>query len=144
MNVKFTAMILAAVAASAVTAQDIQRTPAPQDAAVYIISPAAGETVTSPVTIKFGLSGMGVAPAGIDRENTGHHHLLIDIDDDAMPPLNQPLPATNQVRHFGGGQTEVRIELEPGEHSLQLVLGDQTHMPHIPPVMSERISITVE
>ena len=135
---------LVALFATAASGQEMERTSAPENASVYIISPAAGETVTSTVTVKFGLSGMGVAPAGVDQQNTGHHHLLIDIDDDSMPPLDRPLPATNQVRHFGGGQTEVTLELAPGRHSLQLLLGDHIHLPHQPPVMSERITVTVE
>jgi hypothetical protein len=108
---------------------------------VYFVSPADGERVTSPVTIRFGLRGMGVAPAGVQSPNTGHHHLLIDID--TLPPDSLPLPATEQVRHFGLGQTEAEIALEPGEHTLQLVLGDALHIPHQPPVRSEKITITV-
>lgn len=108
----------------------------------YIISPADGETVTSPVTVKFGLQGVGVAPAGVERENTGHHHLLIDLD--KLPALDKPIPADDQHVHFGGGQTETTVELEPGEHTLQLLLGDHLHRPHTPPVMSKKITITVE
>ena len=141
---KIAIVTLVALFATAASGQEMERTSAPENASVYIISPAAGETVTSTVTVKFGLSGMGVAPAGVDQQNTGHHHLLIDIDDDSMPPLNRPLPATDQVRHFGGGQTEVTLDLEPGRHSLQLLLGDHIHLPHQPPVMSKRITITVE
>jgi len=129
--------------AGAVSAQDnaMPRSPAPPQANAYIISPADGETVSSPVTVKFGLSGMGVAPAGVQQANTGHHHLLIDV---SSPPLdNAPLPATDQVRHFGGGQTQTTIELAPGTHTLQLVLGDYLHIPHDPPVRSQRITITV-
>lgn len=124
-------------------AQDgaLPRSSAPAGASAYIIAPAAGETVTSPVTIKFGLKGMGVAPAGTQVANTGHHHLLIDVT--TLPPDTQPLPATDQVRHFGAGQTETTIELSPGRHTLQLVLGDHLHIPHQPPVRSERITITV-
>ncbi len=117
------------------------RAPAPPDAQVYIQSPADGATVSSPVTVRFGLRGMGVAPAGVDKANTGHHHLLIDVD--SMPPMDQPLPETEQIRHFGGGQTEAQIELAPGQHTLQLVLGDYLHIPHEPPLISELISITV-
>ena len=136
--------LLGALVAATAVAQDMKRTPAPENASVYIISPTDGEIVTSPVTVRFGLSGMGVAPAGIEQQNTGHHHLLINIDDDSMPPMNQPLPASDQLRHFGGGQTEVTVDLEPGEHSLQLLLGDYIHLPHQPPIISERITITVE
>lgn len=125
------------------SAQSLELTPAPDDAVVYFISPSHGETVTSPVTIRFGLEGMGVAPAGIAQDATGHHHLLIDLDDDELPPLDRPLPATDQVVHFGGGQTEVTLDLEPGTHTLQLLLGDHRHVPHDPAVMSERITIQV-
>lgn len=122
-------------------AQDLERQPAPRDADVYIVSPADGEVVSSPVTVRFGLSGMGVAPAGVKFDNTGHHHLLIDVED--MPPMNMPLPATDRIVHFGAGQTESIFELPPGEHRLQLVLGDYLHIPHEPPVVSEVITITV-
>ena len=118
-------------------------TPAPEGAKVYFINLKDGDTVKSPVTVQFGLAGMGVAPAGTEKENTGHHHILIDatLEGDA---LNEPVPADDNHKHFGGGQTETVIELSPGEHTLQLVLGDWTHIPHNPPVMSERITITVE
>lgn len=107
----------------------------------YIISPKNGETLSSPVTVRFGLSGMGVAPAGIEREHTGHHHLLINVQQ--LPDMNKPIPADDQHRHFGGGQTEVSIDLPPGEHSLQLLLGDHFHVPHNPPVLSDPIIIKV-
>ena len=110
--------------------------------AAYIISPADGDVVTSPVLVRFGLSGMGVAPAGTDKAGTGHHHLLIDVDE--LPDLTKPVPADANHRHFGGGQTEVSLELESGEHTLQLLLGDKNHIPHNPPVVSEQITITVE
>ncbi len=89
----------------------------------------------------FGLKGMGVAPAGTDKENTGHHHLIIDAP---LPPLDEPIPADDHHVHFGGGQTETTIELAPGTHTLQLLLADQNHVPHEPPVVSDRITITVE
>jgi hypothetical protein len=107
----------------------------------YFISPADGETVSSPVEVVFGLSGMGVAPAGVAFPNSGHHHLLIDVD--TMPPMDQPLPANDNVRHFGLGQTEVSIELSPGQHTLQMIVGDLLHTPHDTPVVSEKITITV-
>ncbi len=116
-------------------------TPAPDGAAVYFIEPADGATVSSPVTVKFGLSGMGVAPAGIQKENTGHHHLVIDA---ALPGPDAPIPSDDNHRHFGGGQTETTVELAPGTHTLQLLLGDFSHVPHNPPVASEQITITVE
>ena len=130
-----------AAAAGLLAAQETARTPAPAGAAAYFQSPADGATVTSPVTVRFGLRGIGVAPAGVDNANTGHHHLLIDITE--MPSFDAPLPANDNVRHFGGGQTEVELELAPGQHTLQLVLGDALHRPHEPPVASDRITITV-
>lgn len=110
-------------------------------ATAYIIEPVDGAVVESPVRVVFGLKGMGVAPAGTDRDNTGHHHLLVDTD---LPALDQPIPSDENHIHFGGGQTEAVIELEPGTHSLQLLLGDHNHIPHDPPVTSKRISITVK
>ncbi|WP_008309261.1 DUF4399 domain-containing protein [Leptolyngbya sp. PCC 6406] len=115
---------------------------APTDAQVYIITPNNGEIVTSPFAVKFGLSGMGIAPAGVDKDNTGHHHLLIDLAE--LPDLSQPLPATDQIKHFGGGQTETEVTLPPGEHTLQLLLANYTHVPHQPVVLSEPITITVQ
>lgn len=106
----------------------------------YIISPENGATVSSPVTVRFGLKGMGVAPAGVERGNTGHHHLLIDTE---LPPLTKPVPTDGHHRHFGGGQTEATVELNPGKHTLQLLLGDHFHVPHTPPVVSEKVTITV-
>jgi hypothetical protein len=117
------------------------RTASTPDARIYFITPEAGQSVSSPVTVRFGLAGMGVAPAGVERSGTGHHHLVIDAD---PPALDRPIPSDAHHRHFGGGQTEVSIELPPGEHTLQLVLADHLHVPHDPPVVSERISITVE
>lgn len=117
------------------------RTPSPESARVYIISPATGEAVGSPVSVKFGLQGMGIAPAGVDKKNTGHHHLLIDLK--ALPPLNKPLPSDKHHKHFGKGQTETTLELSPGKHTLQLILGDKAHVPFDPPVVSEKITIWV-
>ena len=119
----------------------LERTPAPGGAVVYFLSPENGAEVTSPVTVRFGLRGMGIAPAGVTSPNTGHHHLLIDVE--TLPPDGLPLPATDQIRHFGLGQTETALELPPGEHTLQLVLGDALHIPHDPPVRSDKITITV-
>ena len=118
------------------------RTPAPPNAMVYFLSPANGATVSSPVTIRFGLRGMGVAPAGVTNPNTGHHHLLVDVD--TLPPDNLPIPNDANHRHFGLGQTETELMLPPGQHTLQLVLGDALHIPHQPPVVSEKITITVQ
>ena len=124
------------------TASAFARTPSPEGAQLYIISPTDGEMVNSPVTVRFGLKGMGVAPAGIEKQNTGHHHLLINLA--ALPALDKPLPSDDFHKHFGGGQTETTIELKPGTHTLQLLLGDMNHIPHSPPVVSEKISITVK
>ncbi|MEM9635449.1 MAG: DUF4399 domain-containing protein [Pseudomonadota bacterium] len=118
-------------------------TPAPEGAELYFINIKDGDTVSSPVTIQFGLKGMGVAPSGTEKENTGHHHLIINEAIEGEE-LNEPIPADEQHVHFGGGQTETTIDLPPGTHELQLVLGDWTHIPHNPPVMSDRITITVE
>jgi Domain of unknown function (DUF4399) len=108
----------------------------------YIISPIEGATLSNPVTVRFGLSGVGVAPAGVERENTGHHHLLIDVE--VLPDFNKPIPSDEHHRHFGGGQTEVTLDLAPGTHRLQLLLGDHHHMPHNPAILSEQVVITVE
>ncbi len=120
----------------------LERQKSPEGARVYFIDLADGAKVTSPFVVRFGLSGMGVAPAGIKLPNTGHHHLLINA---ALPEdLSQPLPMTDSYRHFGGGQTEVSLELPKGEHTLQLMLGDFLHIAHEPPVVSEVITVTVE
>ena len=116
-------------------------TNAQAEPALYFISPQAGEVLSSPVRVKFGLSGFGVAPAGIDKANTGHHHLLIDT---GLPALDMPVPSDDHHRHFGGGQTETTIDLSPGQHTLQLLLGDFAHRPHQPPLTSSVITITVE
>ena len=111
------------------------------EARVYFINLEDGDEVESPFLIQFGLSEMGIAPAGIDRENTGHHHLLINVKD---LDFSKPIPASKNHIHFGGGQTESLVELPPGDYSLQLVLGDMTHTPHTPPVVSKQINITVK
>ncbi len=111
------------------------------EARVYFINLEDGDEVESPFLIQFGLSEMGIAPAGIDRENTGHHHLLINVND---LDFSKPIPASKNHIHFGGGQTESLVELPPGDYSLQLVLGDMTHTPHTPPIVSEQINITVK
>ncbi len=119
----------------------VARTSSPENAELYIISPSDGSVLSNPVTVKFGLKNMGVAPAGVDMEDTGHHHLLIDTD---LPMLDKPVPKDHHHRHFGRGQTETTIELTPGEHTLQLLFGDFSHIPHDPPVISEQITITVK
>jgi hypothetical protein len=115
---------------------------ADQDATVYFISPQDGDVVSGEFVVRFGLKGMGVAPAGVEKDHTGHHHLLIDVD--TLPDMSISLPATDNIRHFGGGQTETTLELTRGEHTLQLVLGDYAHVPLNPPVMSKRITVRVE
>ena len=107
---------------------------------VYFINLEDGDRVESPFLIQFGLSGMGIAPAGTDRSNTGNHHLLINVDD---IDLSKPIPSSSNHIHFGGGQTESLVDLMPGDYSMQLVLGDMTHTPHNPPIISQRINITV-
>jgi hypothetical protein len=131
----------AACALGAALAAGPPRSPAPKDVELYFVSPQDGETVKSPVTVRFGLRGMGIAPAGVAMENTGHHHLLIDT---GMPPLDLPVPADAKHVHFGKGQTEANVTLAPGRHRLQLLLADHRHIPHDPPVASKTVTITVE
>ncbi|MGX0875439.1 hypothetical protein ACSSV4_000111 [Roseovarius sp. MBR-154] len=124
-------------------------TPAPEGAVVYFVNLSDGATVGAPVTVVFGLKGMGVAPAGTEKENTGHHHVLVNRPPLGEGPggaeeLNTSLPADENHIHFGGGQTQVSLDLAPGQHTLQLVVGDMNHVPHNPPVVSEVITITVE
>jgi hypothetical protein len=119
---------------------DGARTPSPPDAAVYFVYPKNGMTIYPSSTIRFGLRNMGVAPAGVQKANTGHHHLLIDVD---TPPLNVAVPSDLNHLHFGAGQTEKKITLKPGKHTLQLILGDYRHIPHDPPVVSDRIEVIV-
>ena len=99
--------------------------------------------MSSPFLVQFGLSGIGVAPAGVEKPNTGHHHLLIDATALSEEQMKEPIPADDTHKHFGGGQTEAMVTLPEGKHTLQLLLGDWTHIPHVPPVMSEPITITV-
>ena len=134
-------MVLSGLLTSAVAADKLEKRKSPKGAKAYIISPKDGKTVGKKFTVRFGLKGMGIAPAANDKENTGHHHLLIDVD--KLPNLDLPLVATDNIRHFGGGQTEVQLELPPGKHTLQLVLGDWIHLAHDPPVLSKKITITV-
>lgn len=118
------------------------RQQAPANAHVYIISPQDGSTVGETVTVRFGLSGMGVAPSGVERAKTGHHHLLIDVKE--LPPGDQPIPSDAQHVHFGAGQTETVLHLKPGTHTLQLDLGDAGHMQFDPPLVSKKITIHVK
>lgn len=134
--------LLAAVTLAAPLMAETARTPAPAGAAVYFIEPANGATVGQTFTVKFGLKGMGVAPAGTDAPATGHHHLLVNVSE--PPALDQPLPATDNIRHFGKGQTETELTLPPGQHTLQLLVGDKNHVQFDPPVQSEKITVTVK
>jgi len=137
-----TALIIVA-ALSTAAAASAGETVSPAGARAYFINLKDGDVVASPVTVQFGLSGMGIAPAGTNVPNTGHHHLVIDETVEG-PALNEPIPVDDRHLHFGKGQTEATIALLPGTHTLQIVLGDYSHVPHSPPVMSDRITITVQ
>jgi hypothetical protein len=117
-----------------------QQATMPPDAKVYIIWPADGQVIKGAFWVRMGLSGAGIAPAGVEKANTGHHHLIIDAD---LPPLDQPIPNDRNHLHFGLGQTEARLDLPPGKHTLQLLLGDANHVPDQPPLYSKLITITV-
>jgi hypothetical protein len=138
-----TAVALAAIPAVLIfLGQALAQTASPAGASVYFINLKDGDAVTSPFRVQFGLTGMGIAPAGVEKPNTGHHHLFIDttLSDDQ---LKTPIPSDAQHLHFGGGQTEATVTLPPGTHTLQLVLGDWSHVPHVPPVASQVIKVTV-
>lgn len=132
-------LVFALLSPALATAADA--TPSPAGAQAYFISPQNGETVRNPVVVRFGLKGMGIAPAGVEAPNTGHHHLIIDAP---QPEAGKPIPTDDKHVHFGAGQTETTVTLPPGKHELQMVVGDHLHVPHNPPVVSERITITVE
>ncbi|HKT27727.1 DUF4399 domain-containing protein [Dyella sp.] len=138
------AVALTAVAGAALAADApaLPVTKAPAGAEVYIISPQDGATVPQTFTVRFGLKGMGVAPAGVARDKTGHHHLLVDVKE--LPPAGQPIPNDKQHLHFGGGQTETTLTLPPGTHTLQLDLGDANHIPFDPPVVSKVVTVHVK
>jgi hypothetical protein len=129
-----------ALAAGSFVLAQTPRTPSPAGAKVYFIQPKDGDNVKGPLTVVMGLSGMGVAPAGINAPDTGHHHVLVDVD---KLDLTMPIPMDEKHRHFGRGQTETTLDLPAGKHTLQLVLGDRVHVPHDPPVMSQKITVTV-
>lgn len=122
-------------------AETLPRSMASADARLFFKSPTAGATVPATFTVEFGLTGMDVVPAGTDAPASGHHHLIINAD---LPAFDQPIPATENYRHFGDGSTSVELTLPPGQHSLQLLLGDHLHIPHEPPVYSDPITVTVE
>jgi len=136
---------LAAIACAIVAAMGpaAAQTTSPAGAQVYFINLKNGDTVSSPFKVQFGLTGIGVAPAGVEKPNTGHHHLIIDAKLSA-DEQKAPIASDAKHMHFGGGQTEAMVTLPPGEHTLQLVLGDWSHIPHVPPVMSETITVTVK
>jgi hypothetical protein len=117
-----------------------QQSTMPQDARVYILWPSDGQVIKGAFWVRMGLSGAGIAPAGVQKANTGHHHLIVDAE---LPPMDQPIPNDHNHLHFGLGQTEARLDLPPGRHTLQLLLGDENHVPHQPPLYSKRITITV-
>ncbi len=133
-----TAAVQPAVASKPVA---MPRTASAEGASVFFITPANGATVTNPIQIEFGIEGMDVVKAGDNQPNSGHHHLLIDTD---IPNLGLPIPADERHVHFGDGRTATEIVLPPGEHTLQMLLGDHLHIPHEPPLVSEAITITVE
>lgn len=135
------AFALSLAACGSETPQESSRTPSPAGAKVFFVEPLDGAEATSPVTVKFGIEGMEVAPAGTEKANSGHHHLIIDSK---LEDYASPIPADANHKHFGGGQTETTVELTPGKHTLQLVLGDHNHIPHDPPVQSDIITITVK
>lgn len=126
---------------AATAAAGLSRTPSPAGARVFFISPADGDTVSNPVQIQFGIEGMTVARAGDNQPDSGHHHLIIDAD---VPDLSKPIPANENYVHFGDGRTATEVTLEPGRHSLRMLLGDHLHIPHDPPVISDPITVTVE
>ncbi|MDP9088525.1 MAG: DUF4399 domain-containing protein [Pseudomonadota bacterium] len=140
MNRLVLALGVSLLAAFAVAAD---RMAPPAGAEVYFIEPLGGAKVHSPVTVKFGLKGVGIAPAGIKFDNTGHHHLLVDMDLSQVQ-LDTSMPTTDKLLHFGKGQTETTVTLPPGKHTLQLVFGDYLHQAFDPPLVSKKITITVE
>jgi uncharacterized protein DUF4399 len=142
MKQPFLACAIALTLLTGLAVAQVTKSKAPDNATVYFQTPKDGETVSSPFTVRFGLKGIGIAPAGVNQPNTGHHHLLIDM---ATPPdFNAALPVTDNVKHFGGGQTETELTLPSGKHTLQLVLGDYLHIPHDKPIVSQKITITVK
>ncbi|MDQ7977070.1 DUF4399 domain-containing protein [Paraburkholderia sp. SARCC-3016] len=134
--------LAACIALGPSSAHSAQQTPSPPGAQEYIIWPYDGAVIQGgKLWVRMGLRNMGVCPKGVNVPNTGHHHLLIDTD---LPPLDQEIPSDRQHLHFGAGETDARIELPPGKHTLQLLLGDQNHVPHVPPVYSKKITIIVK
>ena len=137
--VPFLAAVLTGIVLAASDA-GAQQSTMPPDAKVYILWPPDGAVIHGGFWVRMGLVGAGIAPAGEQKPNTGHHHLLVDTD---LPPLDQAIPNDRNHLHFGLGQTEARLDLAPGKHTLQLLLGDEAHVPHQPPLYSPRITVTV-
>jgi hypothetical protein len=135
-------MMIALMLVSFGAAADMPLSPSPAGARVFFVEPADGATVPATFTVKFGVEGMTIAPAGTDQPHSGHHHLLIDVAE--APDMKQPLPANEHVVHFGKGQTETQVTLPPGKHTLQLVFANYLHIPHDPPVVSKQITVTVK
>ena len=140
MNRLFIALGLTLIATFAVAQE---RTAPAANAEVYFISPHDGATVRGPVMVRFGLKGMGIAPAGVKFDNTGHHHLIVDTDFSDLK-LDAPMPATDKILHFGKGQTETTLTLTPGKHTLEIVFADYLHNSFDPPLHSKKITITVK
>ena len=146
LGVLISGLIIQVMAASPIDSKEqltIANSKSPKGASVYLIKPLDGE-IFSPgdaIEVSFGLKGMGIAPAGVTVENTGHHHLF--IDQKVLPNLKLPIPASSKIIHYGKGQTQTEIRLEPGTHTLQLILGNQYHIPHDPPLISDKITIHV-
>jgi hypothetical protein len=139
MRLKVMALVAACLLPAALPA-DAQQRPMPETARVYILWPPDGAVISGGFWLRMGLVDAGVAPANVERANTGHHHILLNTE---LPKLDEPIPNDRNHLHFGLGQTEARLELPPGRHTIQLLLGDENHVPHNPPLYSRRITITV-
>ncbi len=140
---RLSSCLAAAFAASALAAGPAVagNTPAPENAQVYIIWPKDGRVVPGgKFWLRMGAKNIGIAPAGVKKKNTGHHHVIVDAE---LPPFDEEIPSNKNYRHFGGGQTEARIELPPGRHTIQVLMGDHEHIPHNPPLYSEKITVIV-
>ena len=142
MKLKLLFALLAGTILSSVSFAAEQAQATSSKAQVFIVEPANGATVPSTFTVRFGAKGVEIAPAGTDKPNSGHHHLLIDTE--TLPDLNSPLPASPTLIHFGKAQTETQITLTPGKHTLQLVLGNYAHIPGSTPIVSDKITVTVK
>ena len=140
---KFIFLLIISICSSATAFANELISESTEGAKLYFILPVDGQIVSGEFKVQFGLSGMGVAPAGIKVKGTGHHHLLINTDVSTID-FTGSLPATDLIRHFGGGQTETVLKLPKGKHTLQLLLGNYVHIPHKKPVISDQITITVE